>query len=129
VPFLAFSTPLHDASGVLIGAVNMLVDISERKQVGVAARQLASIVESSEDAIVSKDLNGTIITWNKGAERLFGYFAEEVVGKSIMVIIPEDRHAEETGILERIRRGDRIEHFETVRQRKDGRLVNIFLTV
>lgn len=129
VPFMAFPTPLHDASGMLVGAVNMLVDLGERRSAERAAHRLVSMVESSDDAIVSKDLNGTIATWNKGAERLFGYFAEEIVGKPITTIIPSDRQDEETGILERIRRGERVEHFETVRQRKDGQLVNISLTV
>jgi two-component system, chemotaxis family, CheB/CheR fusion protein len=129
VPFMAFPTPLRDASGAVIGAVNMLVDLTEHKDAERAARRLISIVESSDDAIVSKDLNGVIATWNKGAERLFGYLAEEIVGKPIMTIIPADRQNEETGILERIRRGERVEHFETVRQHKDGHLVNISLTV
>jgi two-component system, chemotaxis family, CheB/CheR fusion protein len=129
VPFMAFPTPLYDASGMLVGAVNMLVDLGEHRSAERAAHRLVSIVESSDDAIVSKDLNGTIATWNKGAERLFGYFAEEIVGKPITTIIPSDRRDEEAGILERIRRGERIEHFETVRQRKDGQLVNISLTV
>jgi two-component system, chemotaxis family, CheB/CheR fusion protein len=129
VPFMAFPTPLYDVFGMLVGAVNMLVDLGEHRSAERAAHRLVSIVESSDDAIVSKDLNGTIATWNKGAERLFGYFAEEIVGKPIMTIIPSDRQDEETGILERIRRGERVEHFETVRQRKDGQLVNISLTV
>jgi PAS domain S-box-containing protein len=129
VPFMAFPTPLYDASGAMVGAVNMLLDMSERQRGERAARQLAAIVESSDDAIVSKDLNGVIATWNKAAERLFGYFAEEVIGKSITIVIPQDRLDEETGILQRIRRGERIDHFETVRQRKDGSLINISLTV
>ena len=86
-------------------------------------------METSDDAIVSKDLDGVIVTWNKGAERLFGYVAAEVVGKPITIIIPADRLHEETEILTRIRRGERIEHFETIRQRKDGSLVTISLTV
>ncbi len=129
VPFMTFPTPLYDASGAMVGAVNMLVDLSERQRSERVANRLASIVESSDDAIVSKDLNGVIATWNKAAERLFGYFAEEVVGKSITIIIPHDRLNEETGILQRIRRGERIDHFETVRQRKDGSLINVSLTV
>jgi two-component system CheB/CheR fusion protein len=129
VPFMAFPTPLYDASGVLVGAVNLLVDLGQHRNAEREAPRLVSIVESSDDAIVSKDLNGRIATWNKGAERLFGYFAEEIVGKPITTIIPADRQDEETGILERIRRGERVEHFETVRQRKDGQLVNISLTV
>jgi PAS domain S-box-containing protein len=93
------------------------------------ARRLAAIVESSDDAIVGKDLNGTVTSWNCGAERIFGYAASEIVGKSIRLIIPADRQSEEDHVLERIRRGDRLEHFETVRQRKDGTLVPISLTL
>jgi PAS domain S-box-containing protein len=94
-----------------------------------ATQRIASIVESSDDAIVSKDLNGVITSWNNGAERIFGYTAEEVVGKPVMILIPPDRHDEEPAILERIRRGERIEHFETVRLRRDGSRVDISLTV
>ena len=94
-----------------------------------ATQRIASIVESSDDAIVSKDLNGIITTWNKGAERIFGYTAEEIIGKPVTILIPPDRHDEEPAILERIRRGERVEHYETVRQRKDGSRVDISLTV
>ena len=94
-----------------------------------ATQRIASIVESSDDAIVSKDLNGIITTWNKGAERIFGYTAEEVIGKPVTILIPPDRQDEELQILERIRRGERVEHYETVRQRKDGSRVDISLTV
>jgi len=90
---------------------------------------LAAIVESSDDAIVSKDLNGVIMSWNKGAEKLFGYAAEEVIGKSIMILIPPGREDEERRGLESIRRGEKIDHYETVRRRKDGALVEISLTV
>jgi PAS domain S-box-containing protein len=90
---------------------------------------LAAIVESSEDAIISKDLDGIIQTWNKAAERLFGYSAEEIIGKPVLTLIPTERHFEEDHILERIRRGERTEHFETVRKRKDGALIDISLTV
>jgi len=90
---------------------------------------LAAIVSSSEDAIVSKDLNGIIQTWNRSAERMFGYTADEVIGKSITIIIPEDRLSEEDTVLSSIRAGRAIEHFETVRRRKDGSLVDISLTV
>jgi PAS domain S-box-containing protein len=92
-------------------------------------RWFASIVESSEDAIVSKDTGGIITTWNKGAERLFGYTSDEIVGKPVTILFPPDRHEEERTILERINRGERIEHYETVRRRKDGSLVNVSLTV
>jgi PAS domain S-box-containing protein len=94
-----------------------------------AARHYAAIVESSDDAIVSKDLDGVITTWNRGAQRIFGYTAEEAVGKPVTIIIPTDRHDEEPMILERVRRGERIEHYETVRQHKDGSLVDISITV
>ena len=94
-----------------------------------ATQRIAAIVESSDDAIVSKDLNGVIISWNKGAENIFGYTAEEVVGKLITILIPPDRQDEEPAILERVRRGERIEHFETVRMRKNGSPVDISLTV
>jgi PAS domain S-box-containing protein len=94
-----------------------------------ATRRIASIVESSSDAIVSKDLNGVIATWNKGAEQIFGYTAEEAIGKSITILIPPERHGEEIKIFERIRRGERVEPYETVRLRKDGSAVDISLTV
>ena len=82
--------------------------------------RLAAIVESSNDAIVSKDLGGIITSWNKGAERLFGYTAAEVIGKPVTILIPAERHEEELVILERIRRGEPIAHYETMRRRKDG---------
>lgn len=90
---------------------------------------LAAIVESSHDAILSKDLDGTIISWNRGAERLFGYTAQEVIGKSVTLLFPADKLDEESAILARLRNGEQIEHYETVRRRKDGSLVDISLTV
>jgi PAS domain S-box-containing protein len=92
-------------------------------------RRLAAIVESSDDAIISKDLNGAILSWNSGAERLFGYAPEEVVGKPGTILVPQDRQDEEPEILDRIRRGERVEHYETVRRRKDGRMLDVSLTV
>ncbi|NTI78591.1 sensor histidine kinase [Rhizobium rhizogenes] len=94
-----------------------------------AAAFLAAIIESSEDAIVSKSLQGVITTWNKGAERLFGYSAPEAVGKPITMLIPEDRLDEEPAILARIHAGERVHHFETIRRRKDGTLIDISLTI
>jgi PAS domain S-box-containing protein len=129
VPFRPYPTPLFDSSGELTGAVNMLIDLCEHKLAEQMRRQLASIVEFSDDAIVSKDLNGIIISWNKGAERLFGYAAREVVGKSITIVIPQDRQHEEVEILSRLRRGEHIDHYETIRRRKDGKLVDISLTI
>ena len=128
-PFIAYPTPLYDASGAFVGAVNMLVDISERKLADAHAQRLASIVESSDDAIISKDLNGIIASWNGGAQRVFGYSAEEMIGRPVSVLIPPERENEEPGILQRIRRGERIDHYETVRRRKDGSLVDISLSV
>ena len=118
-----------DASGKLTGAVNMLVDITERKRAEALAERLAAIVESSDDAIVSKDLDGIIKSWNLGAERLFGYAAKEIIGKSIMTLVPPGRHDEERDILDRIRRDEHIQHYETVRQRKDGSQVWVSLTI
>ena len=92
-------------------------------------RWLASIVESSDDAIVSKNLSGVITSWNRGAERVFGYTAEEAVGQAITIVIPQDRQDEERTILTRIRRGERVDHFETVRQRKHGSLIVVSLTI
>jgi len=129
VPFLAFPTPFLSESGDVIGAVNMLIDITEWKTTELATQRLAAIVESSDDAIISKDLNGIIKSWNRAAERLFGYREEEVVGKPINLLIPADRQNEEPEILAKIRRGERIEHYETVRQSKDGSLVDISLTI
>src|SRR5262245_7867702 len=152
------STPLVSRSGRLLGVISthwrephqpterafrlfdvlarQAADLIERTQVEAALREseqrfrwFASIVESSEDAIVSKDITGIITTWNKGAERLFGYSSEEVVGKPVSILIPADRHVEERAILERIRRGERIENYETVRRRKDGSLVDVSLTI
>lgn len=129
VPFAPYPTPIFDASGELAGAVNMLVDLTDRKLAEENAQRLASIVKSSDDAIVSKDLNGIINTWNSGAERLFGYTAKEAVGRPITILIPLERLDEEPSILDRVRRGERIDHFETVRRRKDGGLIDISLTV
>lgn len=129
IPFVAFPTPLFDEAGNLIGAVNMLVDLTDRAIADEAVQRYAAIVESSDDAILAKDLNGTIISWNRGAERLFGYTAAEAIGKPVAMLIPLDRHNEEPDILSRIRRGERIDHYETARRRKDGSLIEISLSV
>ena len=96
---------------------------------GSAEQILRSIVENSDDAIITKDLDGIISSWNKSAERIFGYAAEEVIGKPVTILIPPERHDEEPGILVRLRRGERIDHYETVRRRKDGTSIYISLTV
>ena len=95
----------------------------------IFARHLARVVESSDDAIVSKDLNGIITSWNRGAERIFGYAATEAVGRSIRMIVPEDRQGEEDEVLAKIRSGGTVDHYETIRKRKDGTLLTISLTV
>ena len=129
VPFLAYPTPFFGPSGEVIGAVNMLVDITERKEAELAAQQLAAIVESSEDAILSMDLEGVVTSWNRGAERLYGYSGQEILGKPVAILLPSDRQGEEPEILARIRRGERIDHYETVRQGKDGGLFDVSLSV
>lgn len=129
VALLAHSTPLYDEAGRFSGTVNMLVDISAQKSAALASQRLSAIVESSDDAILSKDINGIITSWNRGAERLFGYGEAEVIGKPVTILIPPDRQNEEPEILGRIRRGERIDHYETVRQKKDGSLVHISLSV
>jgi two-component system, LuxR family, sensor kinase FixL len=103
--------------------------IGERISMEEAFLRLAAIVESSDDAIIGKDLNGVITAWNRAAEVLFGYTAEQIIGRPITIIIPPDRIDEESSILERIRRGERIVHFETLRQRSDGSLVAVSLTI
>ena len=112
-----------------VGRVWSFRDITERKQAQEAEAHLAAIVESSDDAIISKDLNSIITSWNRGAERLFGYTAQEAIGQPITMLMPPERFDEEAGILERIRRGESIDHYETVRRHKDGTLLQISLTV
>ena len=145
------STPLFSRSGKLLGMISthwhaphtpedsdlrqfdilarQAADLIESKRTEMSAQRLAAVVESSDDAIISKDLNGIIMSWNRGAESLFGYTADEVIGKSITLLIPEDHANEEPEILGRIRRGESINHYETVRRCKDGSLIQISLTV
>lgn len=108
---------------------NLEAEIERCRRAERDALRLAAVVESSDDAIIAKDLNGVITSWNRGAERVFGYPADEVVGKPVSILIPPDRYNEEPSILERLRKGERIDHYETVRQHKDGRLIDISLTV
>lgn len=122
-------SPILDDMGNVVGGSKIARDVSERKRIDAIAQHFAAIVESSHDAIISKNLNGIIQSWNSAAERMFGYSADEIVGKSVLVLIPADRQHEETEILRRIRAGERIEHFETVRQHKDGSLLDISLTI
>jgi PAS domain S-box-containing protein len=122
-------TPDIDARGRVQGWIASVLDIGERKHAEEVRALLAGIVDSSDDAIISKNLDGTITSWNAGAERMFGYSATEAVGQSITLIIPPERRNEEIEIIRRLRAGHKIEHFETQRVAKDGRTVPISLTV
>jgi PAS domain S-box-containing protein len=121
--------PETDAAGNVDGWIASLLDITEQSRAVQAREQLASIVESSGDAIVSKTLDGIIVSWNNAAENLFGYAAEEVIGKSITILIPAELHDEEPKILDRIQHGDSLDHYETIRQRKDGSRVAVSLSI
>jgi PAS domain S-box-containing protein len=127
--FEPYPTPLRDETGRIIGGINMLVETTERERADEAQARLAAIVESSDDGIIGKNLDGIITSWNRGAARLFGYSAEEAIGRPVTMLMPPDRVNEEPAILERIRRGETIDHYETVRRRKDGTLLDISLTV
>jgi PAS domain S-box-containing protein len=121
--------PETDAAGKVDGWIASLLDITEQSRAVQAREQLASIVESSGDAIVSKTLDGVIVSWNSAAQSLFGYAAEEVIGKPITILIPAELQDEEPKILERIRRGESLDHYETIRQRKDGSRLPVSLSV
>jgi len=120
--------PYRTTENVIEGAVISLVDITAHKRGELVSAKLAAIVESSEDAIISKDLNGIVSSWNRGAEKIFGYTAAEIVGTSILGLIPKDQQQEEVDILERIGRGEILEHMETKRRTKGGKLIDVFVT-
>jgi PAS domain S-box-containing protein len=125
-------SPIMDSSGKVIGASKIARDISDRKRLQEAQQAklyLGSLIESADDAIISKTLDGIVTSWNRGAERIFGYAAEEMIGTPITILIPADHPNEEPEIIARLRRGERIEHYETQRVRKDGTLVYISLMV
>jgi len=122
-------SPIRDEQGRVIGASKVARNIGDQKRTFELRGLLSAIVNSSDDAIISKDLNSTITSWNEAAQRIFGYTAAEVIGRPIWMLFPPDRIDEETHILEKIRRGERVEHFETVRMRKDGTLVEISITI
>ena len=129
LPISLTMSPVTTPDGQVIAISRIARDISEQKLLEREAFRLAAIVNSSEDAIVSKDLNGVVQTWNKSAERMFGYSADEMIGQHISIIIPPERLSEEDEVLRRIRAGMSIEHFETVRRRKDGSAIEISLSV
>jgi PAS domain S-box-containing protein len=126
---LPYPEPIRNDSGEIVGAMNMLVDLTGHKEAEKARAHLAAIIESSGDAIISKDLNGLIQTWNHGAELIFGYSAAEAVGSPIALLVPPERQAEENQIMDTLRQGKRIEHFETVRVRKDGSRIDVSLAI
>jgi PAS domain S-box-containing protein len=121
--------PMRDASGAIIGASTIAREVAHHTHADVDQARLAAIVTSSDDAIVAKDLDGIITDWNPGAERIFGYTAQEMIGRSITTILPADRRHEEDSILATLRRGERIDHFETVRVRKDGTLLDVSVSI
>jgi PAS domain S-box-containing protein len=129
IPISLTVSPIHDETGRVIGASKIARDITDRVQGAVSRRRLAAIVESSDDAIISKDLYGVITSWNQAAERMFGYRPEEAIGRSIRMLIPDELQGEEDMVLAKIRAGEKIDHYETIRQRKDGTRVSISLTV
>ncbi|HEX2652506.1 MAG TPA: PAS domain S-box protein [Xanthobacteraceae bacterium] len=127
--FLSCPSLLRDQSGNVVGSINVLVELGEAGQSDLELARLAAIVSSSDDAIISKNLEGRINSWNAAATRVFGYEASEMVGRSILTIIPIELHDEERQILAKVERGERIEHFDTVRLTKDGRRIDVSLTV
>jgi PAS domain S-box-containing protein len=129
IVLLVNAAPIRRSDGQIIAAVMTYEDISERKKAEETQALLASIVESSAESIVGKTLEGTIFSWNKGAERIYGYPASKAVGKSISLIFPPERADEQVSIMERIRRGESLTDFETVRKTADGRIIHVSLTV
>jgi PAS domain S-box-containing protein len=127
--FTPFPRALHDADGKTVGGINMLLDITARKDAERATSLVAAIVDSSDDIIISKNLNGVITSWNNTAERMLGYTPEEAIGRHISLIVPPEHLHEEATILERLKRGERVEHFETVRLAKDGTRLDLSLTI
>lgn len=127
--FIPYPTLLRDSEGAISGAINLLVDITDRKGSELEAARLAAIVSSSDDIILSKSLDGRIATWNASAERIFGYTAEEAIGQHITLIIPPELRHEEDIIIGKIKAGERVEHFDTVRVAKNGQRVDVSLSV
>jgi two-component system sensor histidine kinase VicK len=129
IPIDDSSAPIQDESGQVAGAILVFRDVTQQKTAYQLQSQLAAIIKSSDDAIISKDLNGVITSWNQGAQQMYGYTAEEVIGKSISVLIPPDWTNDVPHILARIRQGERVIHYETKRITKDGKVLDVSLTV
>jgi len=129
IPIDNSGAPIRSSEGAMAGVVLVFRDVTERRRALEARLHLAAIVESSADAIISKALDGTIVSWNQGAQRLYQYTAEEVVGRPISILIPANAPDELPAIMGRLRQGERIEHFETVRVRKDGQRVEVSVSI
>ena len=129
VPILFAAGALRDPSGRYVSSRGTVFDITERKRAGAAREQLAAIVDYSDDAIIGKTPEGIVVSWNKGAEHLYGYPADEIIGKSISILLPPDHGDELAAILETLRQGGKVEHDETVRRTKDGRLIHVLITI
>jgi PAS domain S-box-containing protein len=122
-------SPIKDATGRIVGASKVARDISDRTKNDQSRFQLATIVDSADDAIVSKNLNGIVRTWNQGAIRMFGYTAEEMVGQPVLRLIPEELRYEEDEILRKLRAGERVDHYDTVRVKKSGERIEVSVTI
>jgi PAS domain S-box-containing protein len=129
IPIDDSGAPIRDESGAIQGTVLVFRDVTARRRADETSRLLASIVQSSDDAIFSKNLNGIVTSWNSGAERIFGFPAKDIIGQPISVIFPPDRSDELAGIMQRIGHGERIEHYQTIRRTKNGERLNVSLTI
>jgi PAS domain S-box-containing protein len=128
-PIADSAAPIRSTTGALDGVVLVFRDVTEERRAQLAAQRLIAIIEGSDDAIIGKNLQGIVTSWNPGAQRLFGYTESEMVGQSILQLLPPERRNEEQQILARLQRGERVEHFETQRMRKDGSLIEVSLTI
>lgn len=128
-PISVTISPVKDDTGVVIGASKIARDVSDRRRVDDSRFRLAAIVDSADDAIISKDLNGIIGSWNQGARRMFGYEEKEIIGQSVLRLIPKELQYEEDEILGKLRAGERIEHYETTRVRKNGERIEVSVTI
>jgi PAS domain S-box-containing protein len=129
IPIDDSGAPIRDESGAIQGTVLVFRDVTARRRADETSRLLASIVQSSDDAIFSKDLNGVVTSWNSGAEQIFGFPAQDMIGQPISVIFPPDRSDELASIMQRIGHGERIEHYQTIRRTKNGERLNVSLTI
>src|SRR5262249_7411983 len=129
IPIDDSGAPIRGEDGAVAGVVLVFRDVTEARRAVEARLHLAAIVASSEDPIISKNLAGRIVSWNHAAERLYGYTTEEAIGQPLAMLVPPDHPDELPALMERLRRGERVERFETVRMRKDGSRVDVSLTI